>query len=134
MHEFRDRAGRTYRLRIEVPGRLHPQTVTWKPELRDEITIADIMAGTEAGVRALRAEGADLIITLSHSGIGRFRWASLAGPFDRRTASQRRPERAGTFHRYRAGTAGTWAVCRPLPVLEPTLRAPDSRCGCRRLA
>lgn len=67
---MRDRAGKEHQLRIGVLGFLPPQTVDWEPELRGEIAIADIIDTARAEAAALRARGADLIVALSHSGIG----------------------------------------------------------------
>lgn len=70
LRQMRDRAGRQHVLRIGVLGFLPPQTVDWEPDLRGEITIGDILKAAETEAALLRAEGADLILALSHSGIG----------------------------------------------------------------
>ncbi|WP_062560393.1 bifunctional 2',3'-cyclic-nucleotide 2'-phosphodiesterase/3'-nucleotidase [Paracoccus aminovorans] len=67
---FLDRQGRPRRLRIGVLGFLPPQTVDWEPALRPEIAVADILDSARAGIAALRQRGADLVLALSHSGIG----------------------------------------------------------------
>lgn len=67
---FLDRRGRAQRLRIGVLGFLPPQTVDWEPALRPEIAVADILDSARAGIAALRQRGADLVLALSHSGIG----------------------------------------------------------------
>ncbi|WP_323717140.1 bifunctional 2',3'-cyclic-nucleotide 2'-phosphodiesterase/3'-nucleotidase [Paracoccus aminovorans] len=67
---FTDRQGQVRRLRIGVLGFLPPQTVDWEPALRPEIAVSDILDAARAGIAALRQRGADLVIALSHSGIG----------------------------------------------------------------
>lgn len=67
---FLDRQGRARRLRIGVLGFLPPQTVDWEPTLRADIAVADILDSARAGIAALRQRGADLVLALSHSGIG----------------------------------------------------------------
>lgn len=68
--QFRDRAGGTHLIQIGILGFLPPQTVEWEPELRSEIGVDDILSSARAGIARLRAAGADLIVALSHSGIG----------------------------------------------------------------
>ncbi|RCW88717.1 bifunctional 2',3'-cyclic-nucleotide 2'-phosphodiesterase/3'-nucleotidase [Paracoccus lutimaris] len=68
--KFRDRAGRTHLLQIGVLGFMPPQTVEWEPELKTEIRVEDILTAARAGIARLQAAGADLILALSHSGIG----------------------------------------------------------------
>lgn len=67
---MRDQAGQTHLLRIGVIGVLPPQTVAWEPALRGDIAVADILDSVRAAAAALQAKGADLIVALSHSGIG----------------------------------------------------------------
>ncbi len=67
---FRDRRGGMRDLRIGVLGFLPPQTVDWEPDLRPLVRIGDILTAARAGIDRLRAQGADLIVALSHSGIG----------------------------------------------------------------
>jgi len=68
--QLRDRGGRRHLLRIGVLGFLPPQTVQWEPGLKSEIQVGDILSAARTGIAELRAQGADLIIALSHSGIG----------------------------------------------------------------
>ncbi|WJS84106.1 bifunctional 2',3'-cyclic-nucleotide 2'-phosphodiesterase/3'-nucleotidase [Paracoccus sp. TOH] len=68
--QVRDSRGTARRLRIGVLGFLPPQTVDWEPALRPEIRVADILQAARAGIEALRQQGADLVVALSHSGIG----------------------------------------------------------------
>ncbi|WP_442793760.1 bifunctional 2',3'-cyclic-nucleotide 2'-phosphodiesterase/3'-nucleotidase [Paracoccus sp. SMMA_5] len=68
--DFRDHAGALRRLRVGVLGFLPPQTVEWEPALRQQIAVQDIVTAARTGIAALKAQGADLIIALAHSGIG----------------------------------------------------------------
>ncbi len=67
---FLDRQGQAQVLRIGVLGFLPPQTIDWEPALRPDLRIADIIEAARQGIATLRAEGADLVVALSHSGIG----------------------------------------------------------------
>lgn len=63
--------GRMDRLRIGIIGFAPPQIVEWdRPLLQGRIFTRDIVETARARVPALRAAGADLVIALSHSGIG----------------------------------------------------------------
>lgn len=55
---------------IGLLGFLPPQTAEWEPELRGVMEIDDILIAAKRGIAALKQDGADLIIALSHSGIG----------------------------------------------------------------
>lgn len=68
--DFHDRDGHPHRLRIGVLGFLPPQTAEWEADLKGEIAVADILTSARSGIAALRDAGADLVIALSHSGIG----------------------------------------------------------------
>ena len=66
-----DEAGNRQPLRIGLIGFLPPQTVTWEHRhLKDGFTADGILKVARDLVPRLRAEGADLVIALSHSGIG----------------------------------------------------------------
>lgn len=65
-----DRAGRAHDLAIGVLGFLPPQTIDWEPALRGEAQIIDIITAAQDGIARLQDLGADLIVALSHSGIG----------------------------------------------------------------
>ncbi|SFA60069.1 Calcineurin-like phosphoesterase [Paracoccus halophilus] len=67
---FRDHCGQPQDLRIGVLGFLPPQTVEWEPGLKADARIEDILTAARAGISRLRAAGSDLIVALSHSGIG----------------------------------------------------------------
>lgn len=58
-------------LRIGLIGFLPPQITIWdRDHLRGRIVTRDIVATAQALVSAIKAEGADIIIALCHSGIG----------------------------------------------------------------
>ena len=69
--KFLDTAGQQHRLRIAVIGFLPPQTTIWEQRhLKGQAKIDDIVTTARAMIPDLRAKGADVIIALSHSGIG----------------------------------------------------------------
>lgn len=66
-----DQNGHPHDLRIGILGFVPPQTLVWEwRHLKGYAEAADIMATATTAVPALRAAGADLVIVLSHSGIG----------------------------------------------------------------
>lgn len=66
-----DESGQTRRLRIGVIGFAPPQIVQWDHMLlAGKIETRGIVEAAEALVPRLRAAGADLVVALSHSGIG----------------------------------------------------------------
>lgn len=66
-----DSTGGTQTLRIGVTGAVPPQVALWnKPHLQDQIVFGDIVSALRAEVSALRAEGADIVLVLAHSGYG----------------------------------------------------------------
>ena len=67
---LRDSSGRQALLRIGIAGFLPPQTVEWDRDLSADLGCEDILAAARRIVPRMRAEGADLIIALAHSGIG----------------------------------------------------------------
>lgn len=69
--EMIDEAGALHPLRIGVIGFLPPQTVIWEQaHLQGRLEAHDIVKTAKALVPLLRAQGVDLVIALSHSGIG----------------------------------------------------------------
>lgn len=69
--DLRDRHGKLHRLKIGVLGFIPPQTTIWeKRYLKSRASVDDITASARHVVPEVRARGADLIIALSHSGIG----------------------------------------------------------------
>ena len=66
-----DDQGRKLCLTIGVIGLAPPQTVVWERQsLGDALFARDIVEAAAAHVPALRAAGADIVVALSHSGIG----------------------------------------------------------------
>lgn len=66
----RDR--RAHPLRIGLVGATPPQTLGWDGDILDgRLAGRDIVAAVAAHAAALRAEGADLVVVLCHSGLGR---------------------------------------------------------------
>ncbi|MCZ0964433.1 bifunctional 2',3'-cyclic-nucleotide 2'-phosphodiesterase/3'-nucleotidase [Paracoccus benzoatiresistens] len=61
--------GRPVTLRIGLVGFLPPQTTAWDRDLAEQMTCDDILATAQRVVPHMRAEGADLVIALAHSGI-----------------------------------------------------------------
>lgn len=61
--------GRPVSLRIGLVGFLPPQTTAWNRELARQMDCDDILATARRVVPRMRAEGADLVIALAHSGI-----------------------------------------------------------------
>lgn len=67
-----DRAGRTHPLRLGVLGLAPPQTILWNTAALDGAVVAeDVVQVTQSLIPRMRAAGADLIVALCHSGIGR---------------------------------------------------------------
>jgi 2',3'-cyclic-nucleotide 2'-phosphodiesterase / 3'-nucleotidase len=70
-HELTDGAGQAHPIRIGVIGFVPPQIMTWdRRHLEGSIEARDIVRAAEAWVPRMREEGADIVIALSHSGIG----------------------------------------------------------------
>ncbi len=66
-----DAEGRHHLLRIGVIGFAPPQIEMWeKDRLKGRIHMRDIIASARAWLPRLRADGADVIVALAHSGIG----------------------------------------------------------------
>lgn len=61
--------GRRVTLRIGLAGFLPPQTTAWDRELAGQMECDDILETARRVVPLMRAEGADLVIALAHSGI-----------------------------------------------------------------
>ena len=70
--------GRVHPLRVGFVGFAPPQTVVWeRAKLGTQLQGRDILEAALAHVPRLRAQGADVVIALSHSGIG----AATAAPW-----------------------------------------------------
>lgn len=69
--EMKDHDGKAHRLRIGVLGFIPPQTMLWEHRyLKSRASVADIVASARELAPLLRKKGADVVIALSHSGIG----------------------------------------------------------------
>ncbi|AUH34411.1 bifunctional 2',3'-cyclic-nucleotide 2'-phosphodiesterase/3'-nucleotidase [Paracoccus tegillarcae] len=68
--DLRDARGLLHPIRIGVVGFAPPQTVDWDRHLMGELDGEDIVASAKRVLPQLKAAGADLIIALSHNGIG----------------------------------------------------------------
>ena len=67
--EFADEAGRTHALKVGVIGFVPPQVMAWdKAHLEGRVIAKDIVATARELVPRMKAEGADLIIAIPHSG------------------------------------------------------------------
>jgi 2',3'-cyclic-nucleotide 2'-phosphodiesterase/3'-nucleotidase len=70
----RDRGGQTRRLRIGVFGLTPPQVLVWEAKhIAGRLVARGMVDGAQAAVAALRAEGADLVVALCHTGLTRDR-------------------------------------------------------------
>ena len=68
--ELVDGSGATHTIKIGVIGFLPPQILTWDAShLEGKVVVRDIVEAAEAWVPAMREDGADIIVALSHSGI-----------------------------------------------------------------
>ncbi|MBF9058580.1 bifunctional 2',3'-cyclic-nucleotide 2'-phosphodiesterase/3'-nucleotidase [Rhodobacterales bacterium HKCCSP123] len=66
-----DGAGQTHPIRIGVIGFVPPQIMTWdRRHLEGNVQVRDIVAAARAYVPQMREEGAEIIVALSHSGLG----------------------------------------------------------------
>lgn len=71
-----DGAGTEHKIRIGLIGFVPPQIMTWDARhLTGNAATRDIVKAAEAWVPQMREEGADIVIALSHSGIGQEQWA-----------------------------------------------------------
>ncbi|KPP93765.1 MAG: 2',3'-cyclic-nucleotide 2'-phosphodiesterase [Rhodobacteraceae bacterium HLUCCA08] len=69
--ELTDGAGATFPIRIGVIGFVPPQIMTWdRQHLEGNVQVRDIVETARAYVPQMREDGAEIIIALSHSGIG----------------------------------------------------------------
>lgn len=69
--EITDGAGETHPIRIGIIGFVPPQVMTWdRRHLEGNVMARDIVDTARAYIPQMREEGAELIIALSHSGIG----------------------------------------------------------------
>lgn len=69
--QLADAGGQVHPLRVGLVGFAPPQTTAWEgAKLGSRVQGRDILEAAMAHVPRLRAQGADLVIALSHSGIG----------------------------------------------------------------
>jgi 2',3'-cyclic-nucleotide 2'-phosphodiesterase/3'-nucleotidase len=69
--EITDGGGNTHPIRIGLIGFVPPQIMTWdRRHLEGNVTARDILESARAYVPQIREQGADIVIALSHSGIG----------------------------------------------------------------
>lgn len=69
--EITDGAGETHPIRIGIIGFVPPQIMTWdRRHLEGSVMARDIVDTARAYIPQMQEEGADIIIALSHSGIG----------------------------------------------------------------
>lgn len=69
--ELTDGAGETHPIRIGLIGFVPPQIMNWDSRhLAGKAAARDIVKAAEAWVPQMREEGADIVIALSHSGMG----------------------------------------------------------------
>ncbi|OJH44055.1 bifunctional 2',3'-cyclic-nucleotide 2'-phosphodiesterase/3'-nucleotidase [Paracoccus sp. SM22M-07] len=70
-HQLTDGAGTAHPIRIGVIGFVPPQIMQWdRAHLEGNVTTRDIVEAAEAWVPKLLEQGAELVVALSHSGIG----------------------------------------------------------------
>lgn len=73
-----DGAGESHPIRIGLIGFVPPQIMSWdRRHLEGNVTTRDIVATAQAYVPQMKEEGADLIIALSHSGIGEATYSDM---------------------------------------------------------
>ncbi|WP_375261243.1 bifunctional 2',3'-cyclic-nucleotide 2'-phosphodiesterase/3'-nucleotidase [Palleronia sp.] len=66
-----DGAGETHPIRVGLIGFVPPQILQWdRSHLEGKVEVRDIVETAKAYVPQMKAEGADIIVALSHSGIG----------------------------------------------------------------
>ncbi|MDO5706831.1 MAG: bifunctional 2',3'-cyclic-nucleotide 2'-phosphodiesterase/3'-nucleotidase, partial [Paracoccus sp. (in: a-proteobacteria)] len=69
--QIKDGAGQPHPIRIGIIGFVPPQIMQWdRRHLEGQLTATDIVVAAREHVPQLRAEGADLVIALAHTGIG----------------------------------------------------------------
>ncbi|RVK53435.1 bifunctional 2',3'-cyclic-nucleotide 2'-phosphodiesterase/3'-nucleotidase [Sinorhizobium meliloti] len=74
--KVKDGAGQEHPIRIGLIGFVPPQIMTWDAKnLEGKANARDIVKAAEAWVPQMREEGADIVIALSHSGIGQQSYA-----------------------------------------------------------
>lgn len=71
--EMTDTTGKTHKIKVGIIGFVPPQILIWdKANLDGKVIVADIVETAEKLIPQMKAEGADVIIALNHSGSGSF--------------------------------------------------------------
>ncbi|OWZ92211.1 2',3'-cyclic-nucleotide 2'-phosphodiesterase [Sinorhizobium sp. LM21] len=74
--KVKDGSGQEHQIRIGLIGFVPPQIMTWDAKhLEGKANARDIVKAAEAWVPQMREEGADIVVALSHSGIGQEAYA-----------------------------------------------------------
>ncbi|KQX58679.1 MULTISPECIES: bifunctional 2',3'-cyclic-nucleotide 2'-phosphodiesterase/3'-nucleotidase [unclassified Ensifer] len=74
--KVKDGSGQEHQIRIGLIGFVPPQIMTWDAKhLEGKADARDIVKAAEAWVPQMREEGADIVVALSHSGIGQEAYA-----------------------------------------------------------
>ncbi|MDO5606313.1 MAG: 5'-nucleotidase C-terminal domain-containing protein [Paracoccus sp. (in: a-proteobacteria)] len=68
--QLQDESGAAHRIAIGIFGVLPPQTTQWEAGLAAELSCTPILPAARHAIAALRAQGADVIVALSHGGLG----------------------------------------------------------------
>lgn len=69
--QMTDDTGQTVALKIGITGAAPPQTAHWnKPHVAGQLLFGDIVTAVAGQVDSLRAQGADVVLVLAHSGFG----------------------------------------------------------------
>jgi 2',3'-cyclic-nucleotide 2'-phosphodiesterase/3'-nucleotidase len=69
--EFEDLDGAHHKIRIGVTGTVPPQVAKWnRSVLNGDLIFGDAVAATAHEAALLKAEGADIVVVLAHSGLG----------------------------------------------------------------
>ncbi len=74
--KVKDGSGQEHSIRVGLIGFIPPQIMTWDAKhLEGKANARDIVKAAEAWVPQMREEGADIVVALSHSGIGQQAYA-----------------------------------------------------------
>ncbi|WP_429114531.1 bifunctional 2',3'-cyclic-nucleotide 2'-phosphodiesterase/3'-nucleotidase [Ensifer sp. KUDG1] len=74
--KVKDGSGQEHSIRVGLIGFVPPQIMTWDAKhLEGKANARDIVKAAEAWVPQMREEGADIVVALSHSGIGQQAYA-----------------------------------------------------------
>ncbi|MBK0033002.1 bifunctional 2',3'-cyclic-nucleotide 2'-phosphodiesterase/3'-nucleotidase [Erwinia sp. S43] len=77
--KVRDRAGKEHTLKVGYIGFVPPQIMVWdKKNLSGKVTVDDITATAKKWVPEMRAQGADIVVAIPHSGLSSEPYHALA--------------------------------------------------------